>query len=137
VQVEIDLPLTGARTAAAFDVNDVRPIEDGHVDRVARLVAQLLEVRGADLAELHRVDRREAEVEDSRPEPVLLRRRVLLEVAEHRERRDVPVRRASTEADFPPEVTHTEQWPARAEGGEDREPTLERLRVGTFRRRGE
>ena len=63
------------RAAAALDVDDVEAVEDRHVHRVAGLVAELPQVRRRDLAQLHRVDRREAEVEHARTEAVLLRRR--------------------------------------------------------------
>ena len=82
VQVEVDLALALLRGAAALDVDDVDVVEDRHVHGVAGLVAQLLQVRCRDLAQLHRVDRGEAEVEHARPEAVLPRRRVLVEVPE-------------------------------------------------------
>ena len=70
MQVEVDLALARRRAAAALHVDDVRAVQDRHVDGVARLVAERLQVRRRDLAHLHRVDRREAEVEHARPEAV-------------------------------------------------------------------
>ncbi len=91
VEVEVDLALALLRAPAALDVDDVDAVEDRHVDGVAGLVAELLEVGRRDLAELHRVDRGQPEVDDARPEPILPRVRVLLEVAETRKRGDVAV----------------------------------------------
>src|SRR6266536_2994385 len=86
-------------------------------------------MRRRDLAQLHRVDRREPEVEHARPETVLPRHPVLLEVAEGGQRGHVAVRRAAAEPDVAPELADAEERPARAEGREDREAALERLRV--------
>ena len=128
MQVEIDVALALARAAAALDVDDVLAVQDRHVDRVPRLVAQLLQVGSRDLADLHRVDGREAEVEHARPEPVLARERILLQVAEHGQRRDVAMRGAAAEADLARQLAAAEQRPARLEGRQDREAALERLR---------
>ena len=62
----LHLLLAAPRAADADDVDDLRPVEDGHVHGEARLVAQPLEVRPRELGQLHRVDRREAEIEDAR-----------------------------------------------------------------------
>jgi hypothetical protein len=119
-----------ARAAAALDVDDVGAVEHRHVDGVPGLVAQLLEVRRGDLAQVHRVDRREAEVEHARAEAVLARRGVLLEIAERGERGDVAVGRRTAEADLAREVADAEQRAAGAKRRENREATFERLRVG-------
>src|SRR6266508_2048690 len=50
VEVEVDPALALLGAAAAFDVDDVGVVEDGHVDGVAGLVAELLQVGGGDLA---------------------------------------------------------------------------------------
>jgi hypothetical protein len=129
VEVEVDLALPCLAAANTFDVDDVEVVEDRHVDREAGRVAEVAEVRRRNHAQLHRVDRREPEVEDARPEAVLLRRRVLLEVAERGERRDVAVRRRPAEPELASEVADPDERPAVAEGREDREPALERLRM--------
>src|SRR5581483_1781515 len=90
-------------------------------------VGELLEVRRRDLAELHRIDGREAEVEDPGAKPVLPRARVLLEVAELRERRHVSVRRAPAQAERASEVADPELRRSRPELRQDRKPALERL----------
>ena len=126
MEVEVDLALAGARGSAALDVDDVEAVEDRHVHRVAGLVAEPLEVWRGDLAQLHRVDRGEAEVEDPRAEAVLPRAVVLVEVAEARQRGDVAVGRAAAS----PTSRASSLTPRSAvptEGGEDGEPALERL----------
>src|SRR5581483_9610110 len=80
-----------------------------------------------DLAELHRVDRRQAEVDHAWPEPVLARARVLLQIAEPRERRDVAVRGAAGQPEAPCELADPQLGRRRLERGENREPALERL----------
>ena len=136
MEVEVDLPLARAGRAAALDVDDVDAVEDREVDGVPRLVAQLAQVRRGDLAQVHRVDRREAEVEHLRPEPVALRVAVLLEVAELGERRDVAVRRAPAEIEVARELADADQRPVGVERGEDREAALERLRRARASLRG-
>ena len=118
------------RGAAALDVDDVGAVEHCHVDGAPGLVAQRLEVGDGELAQVHRVDRGESEVEDARPQPVLPRGWILLEVAERGERRDVAVGRRAAQADLTGEVADSEQRAAGAKRRENREPTLERLRVG-------
>ena len=78
MQVEIDLALTLLRASAALDVDDIRAVEHGHVDGMARVVAQLLQMWRGDRPQLHRVDRGEAKVEHARAESVFLGRCVLL-----------------------------------------------------------
>ena len=136
VQVEVDLALAPPRAPAALDVDDVRPVEDRHVHRMAGLVAQPLQVGHRDRPQLHRVDRREAEVDHARAEPVLLRRRVLLEVAERGARGDVTMRGAAVQSHLAGELADPEQRLDGGERGEDREPPLQRLRVRTPFRRG-
>ena len=109
VQVEIDLPLAAPRAAAALDVDDVGAVQDRHVHGVARFVAQPLQVWRRDLAQLHRVDRGEAEVDDARAEPVLLGQRVLLEVAESGESRDVTMRCAPVQSHLAGQLADPEQ----------------------------
>ena len=82
VEVEVDLPLPRARRAAALDVDDVRAVEHGHVRGEPGRVGQRLQMRDRDLADVHRVDRREAEVEHAGPESIALRLGILLQVAE-------------------------------------------------------
>jgi hypothetical protein len=94
---------------------------------VARLVGELLEVRGRDLPQLHRVDRREAEIEDARAEPVLAGLRVLLQVAEPREGGDVPVGRAAGQPEETRELADPELRRRRLERREDRQAPLEGL----------
>jgi 2-polyprenyl-6-methoxyphenol hydroxylase-like FAD-dependent oxidoreductase len=45
MEVEVDLPLSCTPAPATLDVDDVGAVEDRHVDREPRLVAELLEVR--------------------------------------------------------------------------------------------
>src|SRR5205823_9227502 len=104
--------------------------QDRHVDGAARLVGELLQVGSRDLAQLHGVDRREAEVEDARAEPVAPCRRVLLEVAEPGERGDVAVRRAAAELELAGGLADGDERPTGRERGEDGEPALERLGSG-------
>src|SRR5581483_2898948 len=117
VQVEVDLLPRPVR-AAAVDVEDVEAVEDGEAHRVACLVGQLAQVRCGDLADLHRADRGEAEIEDARPQPVLPRPRVLLQVAEAGERRRVAVRGAPRQPDRARQLAHAELGDAGAEGGQ-------------------
>src|SRR5579884_3499038 len=112
MQIEVDLALAGTRAAATVDVDDVESVEDRHVDRVARVVAETAEMRRRHLAQLHRVDRREAEVEDARAQPVLLRGPVLLQVAERRERGDVAVRGGAAEPYLAAELADAEERPS-------------------------
>ncbi len=94
----------------------------------SRLVAELPQVRRGDLAQVHRVDRREAEVEHLGPEPVALRVRVLLQVAELGERRDVAVGRAAAQVELARELADPDQRTVGLERREDREAALQRLR---------
>src|SRR4051794_5323505 len=123
VQVEVDLPRPGR--PAAFDVNDVAAVEHGHVDGVAGGVAESLEMRRRDVAQLHRVDRREAEVEHARAEPVLARVRVLLQVPERGERRHVAVRRRAAQSDDAGEVADAEERLRGLEGRQNGEAPLQ------------
>ena len=116
MEIEVDLALARARAAAPLDVDDVEAVEDRHVHGVAGRVAQLPQMRRGDLAQLHRVDRREPEVEHPRAEAVLLRRRILLEIAEGGERRDVAVGRLAAEPDVAAELADAEKWSSRAKG---------------------
>ena len=126
---EVDLALARARRPAALDVDDVGAVQDGHVDGAACLVGELLEVRRGDLPELHGVDRREAEVEHPRSEPVLPRLRVLLQVAETGERGDVAVRRAAAQAESAGEIADPALGRFGPELCQDCETALERLRA--------
>src|SRR5881275_927530 len=83
-------------------------------------------MRRGDRPQLHRVDRGEAEVEHARAESVFLCRRVLLQVAERGERRDVSMRRASAHADRARQLGDAEQRYLAAERTEDAQPALER-----------
>ena len=132
MKVQIDLSLSLARAATALDVEDVRAVEDGHVHRMAGRVREILEVGRRDLAELHRVDRGEPEIEHPEAEPVAPGRPVLLEIAEVRKRRDVAVGARTAEPDLAREVTHAEEWAGRGERGKDREAAFEGLRGGGF-----
>ena len=93
-------------------------------------------MRSGDLAQVHRVDRREAEVEHLRAEPVALRVGVLLQVAELGERRDVAVRRAPAQVELARELADADQRAVGVERGEDREAALERLRRARASLRG-
>ena len=128
MEVEVDLVLVPARGAEALDVDDVDVVEDRQVDGMPRLVAEPLEVRRGHVPELHRVDRREPEVEHARAERVLAGCGVLVEVAELREGGDVAVRGAPREAELLRDLADADQLPAGGERGEDRETALERLR---------
>ena len=128
VEVEVDLVLVAAGRAQPLDVDDVHVVEDRHVDGVPRLVAEPSKVRRGDVPELHRVDRREAEVEDARAEDVLPRHRVLMEVPEPGERGDVPVRRAAREAELVRDLADADQSAVGRELRQDRKAALERLR---------
>jgi hypothetical protein len=75
------------------------------------------------------MDCREAEIEYAWTEAILLRRPVLLEVAERCKGGDITMRRASAEPDLAAELADAEERPARAEGSKDGEPTLERLGI--------
>ena len=127
VQVQVDLPLSRPRGAAALDVDDVAAVEDGHVDRVAGLVAQLLQVRRRDLAHVHRVDGGEAEVEHARSQAVALALAVLLEVAEGGQRGDVAMSRAAREIEGAADLADTHQGLSGLEQRQHREAPLERL----------
>src|SRR3954471_24755714 len=107
VQVEVDL--RRARRAAALHVDDVGAVEHGHVDGVARGVAERLQMRRRDVAELHRVDRGDPKIEHAGPEPVLARLGVLLQVAEPGEGRDVTMRRRAAQSDGAREIADAEQ----------------------------
>ena len=135
VEVEVDLALALLGAPAALDVDDVGAVEDRHVDRVAGLVGELLEMGGRDLPQLHRVDRREPEVEHPRAEAVLARLRVLLEVPEARERRDVPVRRAPRQPEHTRELADPELGRGRLERGENRQTAFQGLRLARARLR--
>ena len=63
MQVEVDL--ARLRRPATLDV-DVGPVENRHVDGEPGGVTERLQVRDRDLADVHRVDRCEAEVEHAR-----------------------------------------------------------------------
>ena len=113
VEVQIDLPLSRPRGPAALDVDDVAAVENRQVGGEAGRIAQSLQVRDGDLADVHRVDRGEAQVENARAEPVALGLRVLLEVAERRQRRDVamggaPAQPSSRESSLTPIVDLSE-----------------------------
>ena len=128
MKVQVDLALARPGRPAALDVDHVRPVENRHVDGEPGCVAEGLQVRNRDLTDVHRVDRRKAQVEDARAEPVALRLRVLLEVAEGRQRRDVAMRGASTQAELARELADADRRSVGPEGREDREATFERLR---------
>ena len=116
MEIEVDLALARPRAAAPLDVHDVEAVEDRHVHGVAGCVAQLPQMRRGDLAQLHRVDRGEPEVEHARAEAVLLRRRILLEIAEGGQRRHVAVGRRAAEPDVAAELAHAEKRSSRAKG---------------------
>src|SRR5450631_2457341 len=61
-------------------------------------------------------------------EPVAATRRVLLEVAEPCQGRDVPMRCADPETELARDLGCPEQGAVATEDGEDREPSFERLR---------
>ena len=136
VEVEIDVPLARPRRPAALDVDDVDVVEDREVDRVAGLVAELPQMRSRDLAEIHRVDRGEAEIEDTGAEPVALRVRVLLQVPELGKRRDVPVSRAPAQFEVAGELADADQRAIGVERRENCKATLKRLRGARASLRG-
>ena|SRR6516164_5714323 len=85
-------------------------------------------MRGRDLSQVQRREDREAEVQDARPEAVLARRAVLLEIPERRERGDVAMRCAAGEGKPARQFTDPERRTVRGERPEDGEAALEGLR---------
>src|SRR5664280_2491025 len=115
----------------AVDVEDLRAVEHGEADRVGGALAQLFQVGLSVLAQAGRVERRHAEVGDAQAEAVLARG-ALLEVAEREQRDHVAVRRGAAHPELVGDVGDAEHRALGREAAEDRQTTLERLRVTRF-----
>jgi hypothetical protein len=124
MQGELQVVIAARPPPHPVDQDHVGVVADGEVRGVPGGVGEPAQVRRRDLAQLQRSQHREPQVQDTRAEAVLPGRFVLLEIAEHSERRYVAVGRAAGEGEPAGQVADPQGRTVGGERAEDREAAL-------------